>query len=278
MSETPQNTSQPGTPPPTTEGKQAEAPRVDPPMLPTSGAILAAPLTGQGPHRSEEAKNKKIEEARARHGVPKPPPAPPSAPPAHPPRVRRPPAKPPTSAAPQSQPEAPQVPHPVVAGTGMAALQDAATASLVSQVLNANRQVGQKFLLLVLPEDDWPRCEEFDVVTHLVDRIKELLGECCHLFPFLGMSLAITEGPNRFLQTPFGALPLFDLPDPSTVDATQFGWVGPEIDRPQAPGAQLDEDDDEPPTSTPGSEQAPQPEAPPEEAIAEGDTPMFGSV
>ncbi len=243
-------------------------------MLPNPGAMVAAPLTGQGPHRSEEAKQAEMDAQRRKHGPPKAPPAPPKAPPRQP-QVRQPeataPSLPPSAAAGPQQPA-------VAAFPGLpASVTVPAVASLVAQVLNAQRQVGQKFLLLVLPEDDWPRCEEFDTVDGLVSRIKALLGEPCHLFPFMGTQLTITQGPNRFLRTPLGAVPLFDIPDPDTSDPTEYGWVGPSLAQPGPPPPE-DDDEDAPvsadDTDTPGSEQA----DPEEVAQSEDETPMFGDA
>lgn len=129
---------------------------------------------------------------------------------------------------------------------------------MLVHALNTQRTVGQKFILLVLPADQWPRCEEFDDVSLLMNRIKELIGTPCCLFPFLGHRLGITEGPNRFLQTPVGPLPLFVLPDGQTAGTEAFGWVGESMDRPQVPTAEApepvaEEYDDEETISTPGS-------------------------
>lgn len=88
---------------------------------------------------------------------------------------------------------------------------------------------------MVFPEDDWPRCEEFDDVKQLINRIKEMLGKPCHLYPFLGNKLTITKGPNHYLMTPMGPLPLFDLPNPDEVDPAEHGWVGPERQIPAPP-------------------------------------------
>ncbi len=122
-----------------------------------------------------------------------------------------------------------------------------AMASLITQSLNVNRQADQKFVLLILPEDNWPRCEEFDVVQQLVARIKELLGTPCCLHAFLGHRLNITAGPHRFLTTPMGSLPLFDLPEPERAPLAEFGWVGADMDTPQAPLTDTEEPEYEEP-------------------------------
>lgn len=148
--------------------------------------------------------------------------------------------------------------------------------TLISTLLNQTRAADQRYHLVVLPEDDWPRTEEFDDVKDMIARVQELLDTPCHLFPFLGTKLAITKGPNRFLRTPLGALPLFDIPTEGQMDDEDHGWMGPSLDKPQAPtDVTEDHDDDE---VQPADQQvadaveatvvSPSPSAP-------GDTPMF---
>ena len=105
---------------------------------------------------------------------------------------------------------------------------DSATTSLLLQALSAGRPQSQKFGMVIIPEDGWPTCEEFGTAEALVARIRELLGQSCFLFPFLGTRLGITEGVNRFLTTPFGAIPLFEIPDPTETPEVATGWVGEE--------------------------------------------------
>jgi len=155
-----------------------------------------------------------------------------------------------------------------------------ALTTLLTQVFNSQRQTGQKFILLVMPEDDWPRTEEFLDVQQLVNRIKELDGQPVHLYAFMGHRLQITKGPNRYLQTPIGALPLFDIPAGDTAEEEDHGWVGPSMDKPEAPTAEQVEDADaldEVEESNPELVTIPAIAAQAGEtpAAAEGDTPMF---
>lgn len=115
----------------------------------------------------------------------------------------------------------------------------------MTQTLNAQRPAAQQFTLMVLPEDGWPAFEDFDDVNLLIARIKALLGTPVCLYAFLGTKLSITAGPHRFLQTPMGSLPLFDIPVAETVPAAQYGWVGPDMDTPKPPTTDSNETEQE---------------------------------
>jgi len=243
--------------------------RIPAPALPAEGAIAAAPRTGTAGGLDDDGDSSQEQGA-----------APPPPPPRRPPR-RRPQSVPADSAtlpsgspAPCQQPVQP-APTPIA---------DAATQSLIAQVANHSRAAGQEFLLVVLFDDQWPTCERFATVEGLVSRIKELIGQDVCLFPFLGAQLGITEGVNKFLTTPFGNIPLFDIPDPSEAGTATFGWVGDPLDDPEAAEQESEEaeleavvDDEE--EGPPGSEQAalPVPPPPPPAATSGEDTPMFGS-
>ena len=157
---------------------------------------------------------------------------------------------------------------------------DVATQSLIAQIANYNRANGQEFILVVLPDDNWPTCETFNTIDGLVDRIKELDGSNVCLFPFLGVQLGITQGTNRFLTTPFGNIPLFDIPDPSQAGTAAYGWVGDPLDDPETAeeeAVEAEEVEEVAEDDPPGSEAAlPAPPPAPPGGEAE-DTPMFGS-
>lgn len=261
------------------ESTQVETPRVPAPETPVPGAITAAPLTGGGPHRAEPEK-KSAEEHGVKKGPPKPPTSPPKQPPRQPPRPSQGPAgqQPPQS---QSRPVAQQVyPQPGMAGQPQMPMMmppghihDPAVSSLLAQTLNNQRTQAQKFLLVELPEDDWPRLHEFETIEQLLTGIKERLGSNCHLFPFLGHKLAITQGPNRFLITPYGPLPLFDIPEPDNVDEAEYGWVGESLVHPEPPTS--DEEEDEEAEGEDEESQVVQPGVPADATDEEDDTPMF---
>lgn len=106
------------------------------------------------------------------------------------------------------------------------ALPDTAQASLVKRVLNSNRTNSARFLLVVVPDDDNPQLEEFPSVDELVTRLRELIGTPCHAFPILGTRLAITGDTHKQLSTPYGSIPLFDIPVLAPVDASHAAWLG----------------------------------------------------
>jgi len=98
---------------------------------------------------------------------------------------------------------------------------------VVRELVNSRRLASQAFYLVILPEDDFPEIVQFDRVDDLLTRIKSLLDKEVSLFPFMGNHMPITAGANRFLITPYGALPLFDIPDPTTAAVAEHGYVGP---------------------------------------------------
>ena len=247
----------------------AQMPSTPAPALPVPGAATSAPLTGGG--RKEE-ESKPSEETTT-----KTPPAPPQPRKPRQPTNGRPPA---ANQAPPAQP--PAQPPPAHSPSfemppGALPVDNPALTSLLTQVFNSQRQTGQRFILMVLPEDDWPRSEEFLEVQQLVDRVKELLGTPVHLYAFMGHRLQITKGPNRYLQTPIGALPLFDIPAGDTAEEEDHGWMGPSMDKPEAPTSDSMEEDDEEELAegdaTPEAATVPAIES--GEPAEEGDTPMF---
>lgn len=188
------------------------------PLLPAPGAALAAPLTGQG---------QPSEDARPANNRPQRPPRP---------TFRPPPQQP--AQQPAQQAEVPQRSGNQNGSVNWDYAQPAISA-LVAQTLNAQRPNSQHFHLIVLFEDRWPEHEEFQDVNVMVTRIRELLGQPCCVFPFLGHFMPITDGQHKFMQTPTGAIPLFDIPDSKTVSKAKFGWVGGEIDTPQTPDSEI---------------------------------------
>jgi len=256
-SQQPQPQPQSPTPIPATE-MPAAPPSTPAPNQPSPGAAVTQPMTGAGkkPEHEEELRKRQQKEAKDKQ------------PPQAPKTLAVPPIKP--KPVQPAQPRGSPQPSPALAISPPSTHDQPALQSLVEQVLNSQRSADQKFYLLVLPEDDWPRHESFTDVQALVLRIKELLGTPCHLFPFMGHKLTITSGPNRFLQTPLGALPLFDIPPADAVEETEHGWVGPSMDRPEIP-QEVDEDfDDEDDPGEPAAQITHQPAD-----DDEGDTPVF---
>lgn len=106
---------------------------------------------------------------------------------------------------------------------------DGALGSLMSAVLNQKRDVNTKFHMLLIPEAAPPVTHVFDSVEELRAAIRGHLGTSTYVFCFLGHALRITKGPFHFLQTPYGAVPLHDIPTPTDQESLTDGWVGPEL-------------------------------------------------
>lgn len=120
-----------------------------------------------------------------------------------------------------------QQPAPMLPHGGMSL--DGALGSLMSAVLNQKRDVDSKFYMLLIPEAAVPAMHAFDSVEELRIAIKGHLGTSTYVFCFLGHALRITKGPFHFLQTPYGAVPLHDIPSPTDQESLTDGWVGPEL-------------------------------------------------
>lgn len=135
-------------------------------------------------------------------------------------------------AQPRYQPSPPVPPHmwqqpaPVLP---QGVVLDGALGSLMSAVLNQKRDVDTKFHMLLVPEAAVPAMYSFDSVEELRAAIKGHLGTSTYVFCFLGHALRITKGPFHFLQTPYGAVPLHDIPAPTDQESLTDGWVGPEL-------------------------------------------------
>lgn len=196
------------------------------PLMPAPGAMTAAPLTGQGqpdPHAKPEPQVK------------------PST------RPPRPAFKPQQMASPTTakvmQAHGPSVnlqpQQPVPPQSYDWSYAQPALTSLMTQTLNMQRPNMQHFHLIVLFEDSWPTREEYTDVTLLVKRLKELLGQPCCVFPFLGHFMPITDGLHKFMQTPTGPIPLFEIPDANSAAMSQYGWIGGDMDVPQAPDSEV---------------------------------------
>ena len=194
------------------------------PVTPAPGAAVASPLTGQGPHKADPHHGQKKEKPKKPKG---PPPAPSRQSVAA--QMRPAPSKP------SKLPPPPPQQHHYGEHDQQGNQQqpdnfshlDPAMSSMLRRVLDAQKPPAQKFFLLLVPEDDWPRVEEFTEIDACVDRIKELIGEPYHVYPFMGHHMSITAGPNRFLKTPMGPVPLFEIPDPEEIDSQEHGWLGP---------------------------------------------------
>lgn len=233
------------------------------PYLPADGADQQAPLTGLDAKETLEQRQKDVaeqkrQEALDRHqgrskigigkaGAGAPPPPQPKKPPPQP----RPPAQGPTTPVPPSPEATPVPPHQppqmqslvgaMHIGMASPTMGNPTVQALVMQLFNQSKLPGQKFHMVVLPEDAWPSVETFDTIEDLIKAIKERLGTPCHVFPFIGQVMGITAGPNHHLRTPYGMLPLFDIPTEDEAEEVQYGWIGPNLHRPEAPQASDDD-------------------------------------
>ncbi len=174
---------------------------------------------------------------------------------------------------PVQMPMAPPVPAMPVADTHLAPVQE-----LVRQLMNSQVSQLQKFYLVIIPEDGLPRIEPFDELSALQSRIIALLGTEVALYPFLGSWLGISAGPWRYLITPWGNLPLFNVPAPGDVRPDESGWVGTkeqELVIPTRPAEVFMEPPPPPPPAVDSSAPPSPPESLPTPTLfATGDTPV----
>lgn len=114
---------------------------------------------------------------------------------------------------------------------------------MMQDILNRNLLPGQKFGLVVVPDDASPAVLYFNRVEDLINEVRVYLDTNTSLFPFLGYPLQISSAPNRFLRTPFGLLPLFVMPREEELVFADNGFVGlPEPPLPPpAPTSSVDE-------------------------------------
>lgn len=122
----------------------------------------------------------------------------------------------------QSQP----VTAPVNNNQNGAMRPDQAVLSMMRQAVNLQHTQPQVFHLLVLPDDEpVPQLHEYTDIQLLIEQLRDLIGKSCYVFVFLGHRLHVTKGEFRYLVTPLGNFPLFELP--TTVPGTcDDGWVG----------------------------------------------------
>jgi hypothetical protein len=101
-----------------------------------------------------------------------------------------------------------------------------------------------EFCLMVAPDGEWPFLEIYPDLGSLTNRLRGLEGADMSAFPFFGIPVPFTRGPNRFLQLPDGRpYPVHDfadfgtfVPNPTAtlpIDTSYF--IGPEDERRMAP-------------------------------------------
>jgi hypothetical protein len=98
------------------------------------------------------------------------------------------------------------------------------------------------YYAVVLRADGELGVETFETRDELVTRLKELIDRDVTVFSFAGRQLKVSKPPFRHLLTPWGNLPLFDIPK-DNFEPDDTGYLGidpthlespPEI---KAPGA-----------------------------------------
>jgi hypothetical protein len=102
-----------------------------------------------------------------------------------------------------------------------------------------------EYCLVVVPDGDAPTLEIFPDIASLARRLRSLEGQEFSVFPFFGIPMPFTAGPDRFLQLPEGQpYPLFDfagyghfVPNPNAtlpVDDSYFMASGEREERPDS--------------------------------------------
>jgi hypothetical protein len=84
---------------------------------------------------------------------------------------------------------------------------------LLVQSVNNIKRPNEAFWLVVCHEGDRPEIRDFTDLDSLIAAIKSYDGQDVCVFPLLGFKMGISKPPMRHLITPFGHIPLFDLPD-----------------------------------------------------------------
>lgn len=179
----------------------------------------------------------------------------------------------PTAAAPAAAPQL-AFPMPAMATPTMAqpAIQD-----MLTMLINQTKLAGQAFYLVVVPEDNYPRVEEYTTFEALLAAIKGYVKTYVCLFPFLGQRMGITDGEHRHLRTPYGLFPLFDIPKEDMLVESPHGWVGPQEDQPDTQFDEVDEEETAEIVDDSEGELSPAVNTQPED-VDQDDTPVFGGV
>lgn len=90
---------------------------------------------------------------------------------------------------------------------------------------NESPPADSKFYAAVLYPDGEYACETFDTLAALVARLKELIDKDVSVFTFAGTQLKVSKPPFRHLLTPWGAQPLFDVPE-DALEPDDTGYLG----------------------------------------------------
>jgi len=94
---------------------------------------------------------------------------------------------------------------------------------------------GQYYAVILSPEGDF-KVEEFDALEKLTARLKELVNRDVSVFSFAGVRLNISKPPLRYLLTPWGNMPLFDM-STDNLEPDETGYLGVDPVHLEAPPA-----------------------------------------
>lgn len=192
-------------------------------VKPPAGAATASPRTGYG----VEELVKKMTDTDAsvamsrQSGSPKATTAP-----TRPPQPRR---AQPVAESPKATEPREQAPRPVDS-LAVPGLNNTAVESMVRKLLQLQvpQQQSQSFYVVSLgDEDSKPSLSTFSNIDDLIAALREKIGVPCYLFVFMGTRLQITHGQFKYLQSPLGDIPLFDIPAVAEA-AADDGWMGGE--------------------------------------------------
>jgi len=136
-------------------------------------------------------------------------------------------------------------PSPTPTSLSTEQMQMPAAQSLVLQLANHNRGQSQKFHLVIIPDDDHPCVRTYDVIEDMIADMQQYFDTPTSLFPVMGDLLQISKGPNRYLVTPFGNLPLFALPGSGELEFENDGFVGEPVKELVVPASETVDDDDD---------------------------------
>lgn len=88
---------------------------------------------------------------------------------------------------------------------------------------------GPALTALVVPEEGWPTFHAFASMEALQQFITTHVGAATAVYAFLGIPLRITSGEFRYLATPYGTLPLFNVSPASDTYDEFLGERLPEV-------------------------------------------------
>lgn len=120
-----------------------------------------------------------------------------------------------------------------------------------------NAPRANKFYAAVLQTTGEYVVHEFEQLSALVAFLRDLVDHDASVFCFSGVQLKISKPPFRYLITPDGPQPLFELPSSQELEADDTGYLGvdpvhfedpPQIQSPRPVAANSDEffsDDDD---------------------------------